>query len=421
CLTILATRLIDQDRVVPGLWFANQASIRFPGDESDWKGRAIVLRWVVQDLGQEQAIFRESGVRQQLAELGIAVPSSWRQLREAAGGLIVGGPQDISSEATLWIAQSYQAEGQDQEAIEAYVEVLTSHDVKWSKHAVAGLKPMLVDWYQHKQWTKLSMFLDGYVHLIPVFGKDPHIRFVMAETYRAIELPTQALDWYQKAWAQDPAPSIHEPTLAGIVFMAAEVGQHEIMKAYGKVYEETYPDGPSISPIAFQLGEEALAHEEFHESIKQFVIAGVHAQIESERIKAKRLIIWAKRQGGDRTGAIRDSQRLIQEQTADTRDHLALADLLFDDKQFQEAATEYEGLTKAEMENDLLLWAEYRLALSFRNLGKAKEANQILTTLRGKISQDGGLGSTILAVASAVARDNSSTPNSEGQGLAERK
>jgi tetratricopeptide (TPR) repeat protein len=421
CLTTLADMLLGRDQVVPGLWFAKQASTRFPNDEADWRGRATVLRWVVKDFSQEQAMIYESGVRQQLAELGIAVPSSWSQLREEAGGLVLAGPKDISFEAKLWIAQSYQAEGQVQEAIDAYVEVLTSQDVKWSKQAAAGLKPMLVEWYQEKQWTKLSMFLDGYANLIPLFGKDPHIRFVIAETYRAMALPAQALDWYQKALAQHPSPPIHEATLAGIVFMAAEVGQRAVMKEYGNVYEETYPDGPSISRIAFRLGEEALANVEFQESIQQFLIAEVHAQTESERIKAKRLIIWAKRQGGDRRGAIQDIQQLIKEKLADTGDRLALADLLFDDKQFQKAATEYEGLTSAKMESDLLLWAEYRLALSYRNIGKLKESDQILATLKSKTSQKDGLGSAIMAVASAVARENSSTKENEGSGRAGRK
>lgn len=401
-LNRLSENLMDQGAELPALWFAYQATKKFPGQEPAQYGQAVLLRWVAKDLLKGSEAHFSGEVRPRLAELGIALPATWGAFRDAAGRLaMVAGPE-LTAEASFWIAQSFEAQGNIREALASYIRLLEiGGGTPWEQKARVALQGVLSRLHEREEWVEFVRYLEMYREILPVLRPSPELQLMIAEAYQKLELPSQAFQWYRRVLSEEAPQEVHEKARAGEVFMADLLGKVNIVKEAGGQYERTYPHGKWVARVASKLAQVALSEEQIEEARKQYDIVLAHAETEEGRVRVRRKIIHVLRNAGRLDEAIREYQALIREQVANSEDALALADLLSEKGRDREAAAAYEKFTESNDSPDLQLWAQYRLAMSYRKLGKVEKADQLFSHLAKTEAPTGGLGTAILATVAA--------------------
>ena len=86
-------------------------------------------------------------------------------------------------------------------------------------------------------------------------------------------------------------------------------------------------------------------------------------------------------------------------------DQVTLADLLFDRREYSRASTVYEQFVGTDSVPEVVAWAKFRLALTYKQLGKNKKATQLLKEFQESAEKNAELEVTLRAAAAAVLND----------------
>ncbi|MDT7041926.1 tetratricopeptide repeat protein [Candidatus Nitronereus thalassa] len=398
----LAELLGAQGDSVPSLWFAHLAMKRFPGQEQAYAGEAAILRWVHADLKKGPDAVFNGEVRPRLAELGIPLPITWNEFRERAARLAMVAGGDIANEVSLWMAESYEAEGNHDEAMRRYIHLLgTSSETTWGTKASDSIKNILLQYAGQQDWVRLASFFDVYPKMFAVLTPGPQLMFVMGEAYRHLQLPEQAIEWYDRLLTKHPSASIREDALAQKVLVGAQLHDDTAIQEAGQRYVKDFPEGRWIVDVSSKLGELALEQKHFSSAQSHYSTVLAHVTEEEDRVNIRRRLIRIQHQAGEIEKAIQGYQALIRDKVATNEDRLMYADVLFDGGKIQEANQEYAQLVEALEPSDLQVWAQYRLAVTYRELGKIDESTKILAKLTKSNDIAGEFASAVRAAAVA--------------------
>ena len=86
-------------------------------------------------------------------------------------------------------------------------------------------------------------------------------------------------------------------------------------------------------------------------------------------------------------------------------DHVSLADLLFDQRQYSQASKMYEQFVGSDSVPEVVAWAKFRLALTYKQLGETKKATMLLKEIQQSAEKNAELEVTLRAAAAAVMND----------------
>ena len=401
-LNRLAELLGEQGKDVPSLWFAYLAAKRFPGEAQAYAGEAVILRWANADLKKGPDAVFNGEVRPRLAELGVPLPMVWNEFRGQAARLVMVAGAEIADEASFWIAESYEVEGDRDEAMRRYIHLVGSRSgTKWGTQSGESVKKLLLMFADEEDWVRLASFFDVYPNLFAVLSPGPRLMYVMGEAYRHLQLPAQALEWYDRVLIKHPSASIREDALARKVLVATTIHDEATTQEAGQLYEKEFPEGRWIVDVASQLGALALRQQAFQDAHTHYAIVLAHATDEKTRLDIRRRVLRIHDQAGDIDKVIQGYQGLIRDKVATNDDRLLYADLLFDAGRIQDASREYSQLVETLEPSDRRVWAQYRLAVSYRAQGQVDKSKQLLAQLATSQELTGAFGSTIRAAVAA--------------------
>ncbi len=401
-LNRLAELLGEQGQDVPSIWFAYLAMKRFPGQEQAYAGEAVLLRWAHADLKKGPDAVFNSEVRPRLAELGVPVPITWNEFRRQAARLVMVAGADVADEASFWIADSFEVEGNYDEALRRFIHLMGARSgTKWGAQSAESVKKLLLMYAKQEDWVRLASFQDGYPNLFPVLSPGPELIFQMGEAFRHLQLPEDALEWYDRVLVKYPSSPIREESLAKKVLAAAEIQDESSMQDAGQQYEKEYPDGRWIIDVSSHLGRLALQQQQYTAAQQHYAVVLAHATDDDMRLRTRRQLLGIQQQAGDIDKAIQGYQELIRDKVATDDDRLRFADVLFDAGRFQEASQEYEQLVEVMESSKGRVWAQYRLAVSYRVLGKVEDSKSILAQLTASDDIKGEFGLAVRAAAAA--------------------
>jgi len=401
-LNRLGELLAEQGQDVPSLWFAHLAKQRFPGQKQAYVGEAALLRWTQADLKKGPDVVFNGEVRPRLAELGVPLPLTWNEFRRQAARLVMVAGPEVADEASFWIAESYEAEGDHDEAMRRYLHLVgTRSETQWGRRASESAKNMLLRYAEQQDWVRLASFFDVYPGLFAALSPGPQLIFAIGEAYRHLQLPAQAMEWYDRLLIKHPSAQLREETLARKVSVATRIHDESTALEAGQQYVEEYPQGRWIVDVSSQLGGMALHQKELKGAQTHYGRVLTHVTDEQTRLQMRRRLLRIQQQAGEFDKAIQGYQNLIRDQVATNEDRLVFADVLFDAGRMQEASQEYRHLIEVLKPSDHRMWAQYRLALSFRAQGKLEESRNIITRLADARDSPGEFGSAIRAAAAA--------------------
>ncbi len=132
-----------------------------------------------------------------------------------------------------------------------------------------------------------------------------------------------------------------------------------------------------------------------------YAIVLAHATDEKTRVEIRRRVLRIHYQAGDIDKVIQGYQGLIRDKGATNDDRLLYADLLFDAGRIQDASREYTQLVETLEPSDRRVWAQYRLAVSYRAQGQVDKSKQLLAQMATSQELTGAFGSTIRAAVAA--------------------
>lgn len=401
-LNRLAELLGEQGKDVPSLWFAYLAVKRFPGEAEAYAGEAVILRWAHADLKKGPDAVFHGDVRPRLAELGVPLPMVWNEFREQAARLVMVAGAEIADEASFWIAESYEVEGDRDEAMRRYIHLVGSRSgTKWGTQSGESVKKLLLMFADEEDWVRLASFLDVYPNLFAVLSPGPRLMYVMGEAYRHLQLPAQALEWYDRVLIKHPSSSIREDALARKVLVATTIHDEATTQDAGQLYEKEFPEGRWIVDVASQLGGLAWRQHAFQDAHTHYAIVLAHATDDKTRLDIRRRVLRIHHEEGEIDKALQGYQGLIRDKVATNDDRLLYADLLFDAGRIQDASHEYTQLVEMLEPSDRRVWAQYRLAVSYRAQGQVDESQQLLAQLATSQELAGAFGSAIRSAAAA--------------------
>ncbi len=401
-LNRLAELLGERGEDVPSIWFAYLAMKRFPGQEQAYTGEAALLRWAHSDLKKGPDAVFNSEVRPRLAELGVPVPMTWNDFRSQAARLVMVAGANVANEASFWIAESFEAEGNHEEAMRRFIHLVGAQSgTKWGKQSAESVKALLLKFAEQQDWVRLASFQDGYPNLFAVLSPGPQLMFQMGEAFRHLQLPEDALKWYDRTLTKHPSSPVREEALARKVLAAAEIHEESLTQEAGQQYEKEYPEGQWIVEVSSHLGRLALQQEKFPSAQQHYAIMLAHVTDEGQRLNIRRRLLRIQHQAGEIDKAIQGYRDLIRDKVATDDDRMLYADVLFDSGRIKEAVQEYEHLVENIASSKWRVWAQYRLALSYRAQGRVDESKTMLAQLASSEDVQGEFGAAVRAAASA--------------------
>ena len=406
-LNRISERLNQEEHEFLSLWFAEQASQSFKGQESSRRGKAAQIRWVVNFLSHEHSKEEWSDVYRRLDDLEIYISLSWDNVVEMARPLTQAPEQDLAEESLLWMGRGYLELHDFQAAIKAFMHLasITKSDT-WRQEAERHLSSILDQqfqvFYDQQEWVKALKFYENNkkaFSLVPLTRE--RIRNV-AQAYQQVNLPATALQWYEQLLEEYPDSPLREEIFAQKVFLADDQQNTKLLRESGELYLQEYSNGLWSSDVLTLLGLEALERKDFPLAVQEF--SGAVPLIED---KTRRRFVLRKRaqtyqEAGKRDLALQDLRGVVALNPQDMTDVLRLGDFLFDQGDFSDAELSYERVLSSKAPVDLKAWAKYRLALSMEYQGRELEARKLLAEVGQLETRSPEFENTIRAAAVAV-------------------
>lgn len=406
-LNRISEKLLQEGYEFLALWFADQARQQFPDREPGRRGQAALTRWVVSFLSQEHAKEEWDTVYKRFEDLDIYVSPSWDHVLETARGLTQAPEGDLVEESVLWMGRAYQSLGDVPAAVQAFAHliVVASSDVR-RQEAQDQLSRLLNhhirSFYDQKSWVSLLKFHADHqqaFHLVPL---ERERVLMVAQAYQQVNLPSEAMHWYDQLLREYPDSPLREEILAQKVFLAEEQGHGPLVREVGASYLREFPKGKWRGQMETARGMEALASQRYTEAIHDLSEAIQHVKGVAEQRHVLRNRARAYRALGQMELAIQDLRQVVSIQPAPIADVIRLGDAVFDQGEYAEAEGLYDQVLTSDAPVVLKAWAKYRLAVSLDHMGKYVEAQKLLDEIRQLETRSPELEHTIRSAATAV-------------------
>ncbi len=389
------------------LWFADHTKRRFHGQEAGRRGQADQMRWIVNHLSEEHTDEDWENMYKRLNDLDIFLSVSWDNVVETARSLSQSPEQDLIEESVLWLGKGYLSLSDNSAAIESFRRLaLIATSETWRHEAVHQLSAMLNQqlngFFVKQAWVSLLKFHEDQqeiFHLVPLTRE--RVRAV-AQAYRAVNLPSKAMQWYDQLLQDYPKSPLREDIFAQRVFLAEDQNESELIQTAGETYLLEYPQGQWRAEVSTALGLDSVKHQGYAEAIQQFtdVLALTHDQTLMSYVLRNRALAYQEM--GKRDLALVDIQQVVSLDPLDMANVIRLGDFLFDQGEYADAELQYDHVLESEASVALKAWAKYRWGLSLDYQGKVDEAQKLLREVRQLETQSPEFENTIRAAAVAV-------------------
>ena len=406
-LNRISENLLKEGHGYLALWFADQARQQFPGREPARRGQAALTRWVVSFLSQDHVKEEWDTVYRRLDDLEIYLSLSWDHVLETARPLSQAPEVDLVEESVLWMGRAYHSLGDVPAAVHAlaHLIVVASSDdrrLEAQERLSRLLNEQIRFFYGRKAWVALLKFHTDHqqaFHLVPL---ERERVLLVAQAYQQVNLPLEALHWYDQLLQEYPDSPIREDLLAQKVLLAEEQGNGPLVREVGRVYLQDFPEGRGRGQVEIALGMEALASKRYAEAIQKLSEALQDANGITEQLHVLRNRARAYRALGQLESSIQDLRQVVSLQPGRMADVIRLGDSVFDHGEFAEAERLYDQVLASDAPVALKAWAKYRLAISLEHMGQYPEAQKLLDELRQLETSSRELEHTIRSAATAV-------------------
>jgi tetratricopeptide (TPR) repeat protein len=406
-LNRISEKLLQEGHEFLALWFADRARQQFPDREPGRRGQAALTRWVVSFLSQEHAKEEWDNVYQRLDALDIYLSLSWDHVLETARALSQVPEGDLAEESVLWMGRAYHSLGDVPAAVQAFAHliVVASSDIR-RQEAQDRLSRLLNQhirsFYDRKAWVTLLKFHADHqqaFHLVPL---ERERVLMVAQSFQQVNLPSEALHWYDQLLQEYPDGPLREDILVQKVLLAEEQGNGSLVREVGASYLREFPGGQWRGQVETARGMEALASQRYAEAIQDLSEAIQHVDGIAEQRHVLRNRARAYRALGQMELAIQDLRQVVSIQPAQIADVIRLGDALFDQGEYAEAALLYDQVLGSDAPVALKAWAKYRLAVSLEHMGQYLKAQKLLAEIRQLETGSPELEHTIRSAATAV-------------------
>lgn len=403
----ISEKLLQEGHEFMALWFADQARQQFPDREPGRRGQAALTRWLVSFLSKDHAKEKWDHVYQRFDNLEIYLSLSWDQVLESARALRQAPEADLAEESTLWMGQAYHSLGDVPAAVQAFAHlvVVASSDVRRQEaqdRLGRVLNQHIQSFYDRKSWLMLLKFHADHrqaFHLVPL---ERERVLMVAQAYQQVNLPSEALHWYDQLLQEYPESPLREDLLLQKVLLAEEQGHGQLVQEVGASYLREFPKGRGRGQVEIARGMDALANQRYAEAIQVLSMAIQHVEGVAEQRHVLRNRARAYRALGQMELAIQDLRQVVSIQPAQIADEIRLGDVLFDQGEYAEAARYYDLVLASEAQVALKSWAKYRLAVSLEHMGQFVESQKLLAEIRQLKTSSPELEHTIRSAATAV-------------------
>ncbi|HNP60397.1 MAG TPA: tetratricopeptide repeat protein [Nitrospirales bacterium] len=389
------------------LYFADHARQQFPDQEPGRRGQAALTRWIVEFVSREHAKEDWNKVYQRLDDLEIYLSLSWDYVLETAGALSHAPEKDVADESLLWMGQAYQALEDFSDAVQTFTRLIiaASSDVKRleGQERLASLLQDQIRWfYARKAWVPLLKFHADHRDAFQLVPLERERLLMVAQAYQQVNLPAEALHWYDQLIKEYPNSPHREEILLQQVLVAQEQGNGSLVREAGASYLQEFPEGRGRGQVEIALGMEAFADKRYVEAIRNFTSALQHVDGEVGQRYLLRNRARANRALGQMELVVQDMRQAVSIEPAQASDVLRLGDAMFDQGDYVEAQSLYDQVLALDVPAALHTWAKYRLAVSFEHMGKSAEAASLLAEIKELKTRSPELEHTIRSAATAV-------------------
>jgi tetratricopeptide (TPR) repeat protein len=264
------------------------------------------------------------------------------------------------------------------------------------------LNQQIQSFYERKSWLPLLKFHADHqqaFHLVPL-ERDRVL--MVAQAYQQVNLPSEALHWYDQLLQEYPESPLREDILFQKAVLAEEQGNGSLVRAVGTSYLHEYPNGQWRGPVLTALGNEAMADQRYAEAVQEFSEALRHVHEITEQRYVLRNRARAYRTLGQMELAIQDLRKVVVTQPVQIADVIRLGDAVFDQGDYAEAERLYDQVLVSDAPVALKAWAKYRAAVSLEHMGHYVEAQKLLDEIRQLETTSPELEHTIRSAATAV-------------------
>jgi tetratricopeptide (TPR) repeat protein len=326
---------------------------------------------------------------------------------ETAGALSQVPEGDLAEESVLWMGRAYHSLGDVPAAVQAFAHliVVASSDIR-RQEAQDRLSRLLNQhirsFYDRKAWVTLLKFHADHqqaFHLVPL---ERERVLMVAQSFQQVNLPSEALHWYDQLLQEYPDGPLREDILVQKVLLAEEQGNGSLVREVGASYLREFPGGQWRGQVETARGMEALASQRYAEAIQDLSEAIQHVDGIAEQRHVLRNRARAYRALGQMELAIQDLRQVVSIQPAQIADVIRLGDALFDQGEYAEAALLYDQVLGSDAPVALKAWAKYRLAVSLEHMGQYLKAQKLLAEIRQLETGSPELEHTIRSAATAV-------------------
>lgn len=400
-----------------GLWFADQASQQFQGQEAGRRGQTALVRWVVGFLRKDHSKEDWVQVYQRLNELEVYVSLSWDHVLETARVLSQAPEQDVAEESVKWMGDAYEQLGDRDEAIKAFTHLAvngTSSTIRQEgeRRLQNVLDEFLQDFVRKQNWVGLLKFHTKHQQAFHVLPADREQVLRIAEAYQAVALPEQALKWYDQLLEADPNIPFREELLFRKVGLADDLKHSERIQAFGSAYLTAFPKGQWRGTVLTLMGMDAGRNQRFEEAVTY--LSESLAQLSDP--EGKRFVLRRRArmyQAMEKLEqAQQDLQALVGGESPQIQDVVQLGNVFFDQGDYAEAAPLYQQVRDRGASPELQAWATYRLGLTFERMGRHGEGEALLKTIRALDVKAPEMEHSIRLAAGAVLEEFSLQPKS---------
>ena len=406
-LNHIGNLLLKKRREMAALWFFHEAAFQYKTKEPGRRGELSLIRWIVSYLSSDHPLDERKVLYEQFDALEIYLSVSWDYVVESTRILADSPEADIAEEAQFWLAQGYQKTGDDKGALETYQLLVESADNEsWRRKAQVILTEIVLTklraHYAQQAWVDLIQTYDSQETVIGLLPKNLEWMRMVADAYRFVGLPRQALMRYEELLKQDLSPTEHEQILIWNVALAKDTAEEDTIRQAADAYTHSYPKGKQRAGVALMLGQLDMREGKAESAVKQFTLVMKHGLDKKLQQQGRRERAYAYQQLGRYDDAIADYRQLIKSNTVSVGIRLSFADLLYEQKRFAEAESVYKPVAKSDSKEEAIAWAQFRLAMCYQKVGKQKVAADLLEDLRQPGRDVKDLEMTIQSAAAAA-------------------
>ncbi len=399
--------LFKKQHVMAALWFFHEAARFYETEEPGRRAELSLVRWMVSYLDADHSPSERKALYEDFDAREIYLSVTWDGVIEATRLLSQSPEGDIGDEAQYWLARGYQETGDSKGALQAYRQVVeSSQDEYWREKSQVILTGILLEefrgHYSKQAWVDLIGTYERQKSLLHLLPNNIESMRMIADAYRFVGLPRQALTRYEELLRHPLDPAIQEELLFLNVELANDTTEGELIRHAAEAYVHAYPNGKQRDDIAMILGQLDIREDQVESAVRHFSFLLKQGNDDALKRQARRERARAYQKLGQFDAAIADYRQLVSKHSASVGIHLSLADLLYEQKKFSEAEGVYQPIAESESIEEAKAWARFRLALCYQKNGKEKDAETLLGGLRQPGRDVKDLEVTIQSAAAAV-------------------